>query len=157
MQLTDEQIGIFILDDDEELCIVYQMLLKSNGYKNVKYFTDYKELLKALTPNDHIFIIDYDLKQEKNGLEIIKEILLVNPHAKFIMLSGQSDKSVVVEFNNLHYGGRYIEKGGNADTFIIDSVRDLVANIGLVERIYTGLGKLKDCNDQMKTILHDET
>lgn len=144
----ENKIAIFVLDDDLATVEALGDLLNAYGYDNVHLFTDYNKLMEALNDNVRICIVDFLLKQDKNGLQVIQEIVKVHPYCFFIMISGQDKKSVVVEFVNSIYGGRYIEKGTNEEVVLIKYVKEFVAHIILVSKIYGGMAAMNNNIDK---------
>lgn len=139
----ENKIAIFLLDDNQDTVDAIGALLNEYGYE-VEKFTDYNKLMEALHDNVRICIIDFLLNQDKNGLQVIQEIVKKNEHCYFIMLSGQSEKSVVVEFVNSVYGGRYIEKGTNEEIVLVQYVKDFVAHIILISKIYGNIATMNN-------------
>jgi two-component system chemotaxis response regulator CheY len=84
----------FIVDDDAILRKHYHNLLKINGHEIIGEADNGEECLEKLSCNEtepDFIIMDHHMPN-KNGLEVMKELLKLNPNRKIIFISG--DKSV---------------------------------------------------------------
>ena len=80
---------IFIIDDDEDIVLLFEEFLESEGHEIVaKAFNGEQalEIYKSLQNFPDIILIDHRMPS-KNGLETTKEILSINPNSKIIFFS----------------------------------------------------------------------
>lgn len=79
---------VMIIEDEEDLLILYKDYLKKNGCDVMATSTTAEEVL-----NDYKFyrpdflIIDYKLPGFKNGLQATKEILVADADAKIVIIT----------------------------------------------------------------------
>ena len=79
---------IMIVEDEEDILVLYKDYLKRRGYSVIVSSTIADEIIddfRKYTPD--ITIIDYKLPGKKNGLEATKEILLSFPSARIIIIT----------------------------------------------------------------------
>jgi DNA-binding NtrC family response regulator len=138
-------IAIFVIDDEPDMANAIGEILKFNGIHNYHLFTDPDELLTALHDDVHICIVDYYLKNDLNGMDVIKKVVERNPHCYFVMISGQESKEVVIEFTNTTWGGRYIEKAkGDLTKILAKVVTEIINHIHCVDNIYSNIDRFKN-------------
>lgn len=154
------QIKLLAVDDDGDLMEVLNIIFKSNPDIVPKFecFTSADDFLKAITPDVQICIIDFYLKGI-NGLDLIKTVVKTNPACWFIMLSGQDNMDVVIEFMNNSYGTRYIKKGSDDPMGeLLFFIKDIMKQLDIIESYFiksfqtkksvaklgSGLNELKD-------------
>lgn len=150
------RIEIFAIDDDESIIEVIDIIFKMNGIQNYRLFSDPYELLENLNENVHIVIVDYKLNG-MNGLELIKEIVKRNRHCWFIMLSGQSDKRVIIEYMNSVFGSRYVEKSGSIPLgeSLMMHVKEIIKHIYFIDNFYFNAARIKEGFHDLKKLLND--
>jgi DNA-binding NtrC family response regulator len=148
---------IVVLDDDEGLCDAVKTLLNHHGIANVSTFTEPHAMLEAMNDGVRICIVDYSLKSDITGLDVIKQIVNTHKHVFFIMLSGQQEMQVVVDYMNSVYGSRYIEKGSaTCDVLIVYYVKDLLTYIDLLTVIYSTTNKLMKQTENLEKLINNE-
>lgn len=145
------KIEIFVIDDDESIIEVIDIIFKMNGIQNYRLFTDPYELLKNLNDNVHICIVDYKLNG-MNGLELIKEVVKRNRHCLFIMLSGQTDNKVIIEYMNSVFGSRYVEKSGSVpfSEGLMFHLGEIIKHIYFVDNFYLNATRIKEGFNDLK-------
>lgn len=150
------KIEIFAIDDDPGMRELISDIFKMNNIDNYRIFAEPQHLLASLTDNVHICIVDYILNNDMNGLDLIKEIVKRNPHTWFIMLSGQSDQRVVVDYMNAVYGSRYIEKGSAAVPLhqsLIQQLNDIIRHIYFIDDFYQTANRIQEGMRQLKNLI----
>lgn len=149
------KIEIFAIDDDKNITDILDIIFKMNNVHNYRLFNDPYELLEALNDDVHICVIDYVLGGEMNGLDLIKKIVQHNKHCWFIMLSGQSEKSVIIEYLNSVYGSRYIEKGGKVplNISLMEHMQDIIKHIYFIDDFYYNASRIKEGFQDLKKLL----
>lgn len=104
---------IFILDDDPIYRSLYEQMLKTNGFYDVKTFEHGQDLINSLDEEPEIVFVDFSM-EPMDGLDVLKKIKRINPDIYVIFLSGQEDIDTAV--NALKYGAfDYIAKGYGDD------------------------------------------
>jgi len=91
-----EPVRILIVDDEEPICRLTQAVLKKKGYE-VEYSLDGIggiQLVKTFNP--HIVILDI-IMPSGSGIDVLREMLAVNPDIKAVMMSGLHDLGVARE------------------------------------------------------------
>jgi DNA-binding response OmpR family regulator len=79
---------VMIVEDEEDLLILYKDYLRKNGCEVMATSTTAEEILldyKSYRPD--FLIMDYKLPGSKNGLKAAKEIFVADPRAKIIILT----------------------------------------------------------------------
>ncbi|MCF2138062.1 MAG: response regulator [Candidatus Thorarchaeota archaeon] len=80
---------IFIVDDEVILHKLYKDVFAIKGHQVVADAYDGNEAIRIyseLNPKPDVIILDHRMPN-KDGLEVMKEILGVNPHAKIVFIS----------------------------------------------------------------------
>ncbi|MFX1377132.1 MAG: response regulator [Promethearchaeota archaeon] len=93
--------SIFIAEDDDQLRRFYKMALESKGYKIIGMAGDGEEaisMFKNLNIRPDIIILDYRMPN-KNGIQILKEIFMIEERSKVIFASADATikKEVMVK------------------------------------------------------------
>lgn len=152
-----DSIKIMCIDDDEAFIDALGLILEMNkDITPVECFTDADKLLKALTSDVHICIVDYQLGGNINGLELIKLISEINHHCWFIMLSGIHGKEreeVLMKFMNISHGSRFIEKGtANTTNDLINCIGEIKRHINIVTDFYRNQNKIMEELSKIKNV-----
>lgn len=97
---ADKQpLKILLVDDDEDDYIITRDLLaeiKGNSF-HLDWVETYQTALETIVRNQHdVYLIDYRLG-ERNGLELLSEVIARGSTAPLILLTGQGDRVVDVE------------------------------------------------------------
>lgn len=125
---TEQNLSIFIVDDDIFSLAVYEQHLQNLGYKNITTFLNGTDCLNNITKNPDVIFLDHDMG-DLNGFEVLKKIKRHNPDAFVVMVSGQENVSVAVD--SMKYGAfDYIVKG-EAEEDKITSVLIRIASLQL--------------------------
>lgn len=92
---------ILLVDDDEELLTSVEEILKGLGYR-VKACASIEAALDAALSKDFaIGLIDYRLGSLKNGLDLIEELQIYHPAAKFVMITADIERATQVRAAHL--------------------------------------------------------
>lgn len=148
-----EDIEIFAIDDNKLMTDLLDTLLRQSGRENFKLFNKSVDLLACLNDRVYICIVDYWLRNDINGLELIKIIVQRNPHCCCIMVSGQKDVDVIIEFMNSSYFARYIDKGGDVAIQLPIILKDVEDHICFIDEFFTNSKKQLDELNKIKTLL----
>lgn len=108
----DNSISCIIADDDDNLLNLYDKILTQKGYDVVGKANDGKkivDLYKNMKKKPDVILMDYQMPY-KDGIQAMKEILVINPDAIVIFISGQLD----IKEEALSLGARgFINKSSN--------------------------------------------
>ena len=85
------QIPILLVDDEPDLLLTFEYILKNEGYKNIKTFSDSKSLLKHLldvndSTNYKLAITDIRMPQI-NGVQLYQVLKIINPSIKIMFMT----------------------------------------------------------------------
>ncbi|HKQ20479.1 MAG TPA: response regulator [Nitrososphaeraceae archaeon] len=89
MVTTQKAYTIMILDDEEYILTLYSDYLSSLGHRILSSYVNTESILQDIDiePPD-IYIIDYRLPNNMNGVEVAIEILKKFPSARMIFITG---------------------------------------------------------------------
>lgn len=126
-------VKVFMVEDDAFFGKAIQFALEKEEDFDVSVYTNGADLVKALTGNPDMVIIDYNLP-DMNGLEILQRVKAYNQNIIPIILSGQREVEVVVKAYKM--GAKdYILKDANAHVELVNSVTTLSANVKLQRQV----------------------
>ena len=87
-------IRILIVDDDKDLCKIFSDILKEGGYF-VKIAYDGESAINKLKDKKYnLMVLDYKLKNDKNGLQVLEEAKQIDPSLITIMISAYGNKEI---------------------------------------------------------------
>ncbi len=98
-----------ILDDDKDILEIIEDLLKENAITNYRLFSLYDEFLNDMTDEMNVSVIDHTLTGGKTGLDICKAVKARNKNNFVIVLTGQINPDVVIDYLNEN-ANRYVDK-----------------------------------------------
>jgi DNA-binding NtrC family response regulator len=108
---------IFIIDDDQDVVLLFEQYLIIEGHDVISKAYDGEEAVqtfKKMEDNPDIILMDHRMPN-KNGLEVTKEILNINHNVKVIFLSAD----YTVKEKALAVGAvDFIEKPIDLDTLL---------------------------------------
>lgn len=79
---------ILVVDDEADVCETCVMYLENNGFDARGAVTS-KEAFEYLDNfKPEIVVLDINLREQYNGVDILKKALEINPETKAIMLTG---------------------------------------------------------------------
>ena len=120
---------IFLVEDDPFYRELVLSHLCDEGYLNVECCRSAEEFSDNLYKNPDIIFLDYNL-EDKNGLDILREIKGFNPDIHVVFLSAQNTIQVAVDA--LRYGAlEYIVK----DDMALDKINNVLMNISRLDQI----------------------
>jgi two-component system nitrogen regulation response regulator GlnG len=91
--MNGSKLDVLLVDDDEELLASVEDILKGLGYR-VKACASIEAALDAALSRDFaIGLIDYRLGSLKNGLDLIEELQVYHPGAKFVMITADVERA----------------------------------------------------------------
>ena len=105
-------IHVLVVDDEPALADIAQLFLQRNNFCTDSASSADEALQKiSLYPYDAI-VSDYQMPG-KDGIELLKQVRVVNPEIPFILFTGRGREEVVIQALN-EGADFYIQKGGDA-------------------------------------------
>jgi len=90
--VLSEITSIFIVDDNEDIQVIYKKLLEFLGFEVIRIASNGKEAVEMFKSFNHkpdIILMDYRMPV-KNGLQATREILQIDPDTKIIFSSADT-------------------------------------------------------------------
>jgi len=146
--MEKDRLSILIMEDDREIASLYRHILASRGHKVtitrlgeecLQIYTDRLQELYAKKPGPSnvqqfdVVILDYKMP-DRNGLEVAKEILTINPHQRIIIASAYLMNTLIDGIMELSVPIEILEKP-ISNKMLVDTIEDTA--------IYKELKKLK--------------
>jgi two-component system nitrogen regulation response regulator NtrX len=133
---------ILLIDDNKAYCEQVQKTLALRGIE-LQFYIDGKEGLRdAIQKNWDVILLDVFLDQVLDGLDILKQIVVVKPQLPVIMISGASTLQTAVEATKM---GAYdfLEKPIDVERLLLTIKRALEKNklLNLSQTLYKELSK----------------
>lgn len=101
MEKPKLNILIYVLDDYQPTLEAISISFDKAGIKDYKVFNSSIKFIESLNEDVHIAVIDYWLKGANvNGLQVCRLLLEKYPQCFVIIMSGQEDNDVIVDFLN---------------------------------------------------------
>ncbi len=89
-------IPVLFIDDNKELCTLFQIYLEESGEFSVHTCDNGEEALSYLKDHQVMAVIsDYDMP-EMNGIDLLRQLRSIHPRLPFIMLTGNDSKDTVI-------------------------------------------------------------
>ncbi|PBQ34509.1 response regulator [Sphingobacteriaceae bacterium] len=111
---NQQDIKIFLVDDDAFSLNMYQQNILNLGFSNISIFSNGVDCLNNLHQKPEIIFIDHNM-DVLTGFEVLKKIKRVDPNIYVVMVSAQENMKTAVEA--LKYGAfDYIIKGDDEAT-----------------------------------------
>lgn len=88
---------IHLLDDSQDDLEIVERYLVRNGITDFKSFTDEELFLKELSRDVVVVLIDHHLSKT-TGLEVMKDVLKINPVCYPIIVSGNDSVKVILDY-----------------------------------------------------------
>ncbi len=127
---------IFLVDDEPIQNEMLKDYLNERFIYEIKTFDNGEEMLKSMSLNPEIVVLDYHLSAHKsdakNGVEILKILKDKHPDVQVIMLSGQDKIDVAID--SMKYGAYdYVVKGETA----FSRTENILNNISELHKVKT--------------------
>jgi len=78
---------IMVIDDDEGIREVLGDIIKQIGHEVITFESGYDALIEAQKCSPDMVFLDYNMP-EKNGIEVLHELMTLSPNLKVVMLTG---------------------------------------------------------------------
>lgn len=122
----DNNISIFLVDDDAYCMNVYKQYLNSLGYYDITSFENGPDCLNSLALKPDVIFLDHGMDY-LTGLEVLKRIRAYNPYIFVVFLSGQAN--IITAVKALKLGAtEYIVKG----VYDLDNIKKVLKTINKV-------------------------
>jgi DNA-binding NtrC family response regulator len=141
MELTTKR--ILIAEDDKDISQIYTMALKDIGYKVklvdngedcAKVYLDNFQELRLLKSKEiavdnyknqpfEVVILDYKMPK-RDGLQVAKEVLAVNPHQRIIFASAYITETLMDSVKELKQVVEFLQKPFSLHT-LLDTIKDI--------------------------------
>ncbi|HRO43385.1 MAG TPA: response regulator [Flavipsychrobacter sp.] len=127
---------IFLVDDEPIQNEMLKDYLNERFLYEIKTFENGEDMLKSMSLNPEIIVLDYHLSAQKrdakNGVEILKLLKDKHPEVQVIMLSGQDKIDVAID--SMKYGAYdYVVKGETA----FSRTENVLNNISELHKVKT--------------------
>jgi two-component system, chemotaxis family, chemotaxis protein CheY len=99
--ITDKNISVLVVDDSEYVRTIITTLFRKEGITNIHLAGDgvvAVEKFKEVNPS--LVILDIMLPK-KGGMDVLKDIMQINPHSKVIMISSLASMDFIDEAKKL--------------------------------------------------------
>jgi len=119
---------IFFVDDDKMILNLLEYTFQSRQDYNVITFHTGEECLENLHQNPSLIVLDHILsghgEKRLSGMETLIEIRKRDPNVPVVILTGQGDDTLLLEFME-NGANRYLTK----DDFFIDSLVETIQQV----------------------------
>lgn len=123
----------FVLDDDKTFCNLIGDILRKSFANEVHCEMQFdsglgylKESLENLTSPDLIFV-DFDLDEDRNGLDFIEKVVLLNQLSIFVLVTNSDDEDVLSKAEEL--GVLHIDKGNLSEDSLLNVSLHAIAKL----------------------------
>ncbi len=143
-----------VLEDDEDMIQLIDDLFKESGIKDYFLYSSSNDLLKRLeecVDCIHLLVIDYYLKEQYTGIDIMKIVREKYPYCYVIVVSGQVNTNVVVDFLNSR-ADKYIIKD-NQGGYLKQLVQYVLEGIDIARRQYSLYQRATDNIERIGTLI----
>src|SRR6516162_1347657 len=87
---------VLIIDDDPDMCNLLTRFLQRKGFDTESANSGHKGIAKFKETQYDIVLCDFRLG-DREGNEVLKEIMAINPHTIVIIITGYSDIKTAVD------------------------------------------------------------
>jgi DNA-binding NtrC family response regulator len=87
---------VFVIEDNRTESMLLRLALSEVGNLEIKTFATATAMLKEITEQPHIAIIDLNLP-DMNGLELIQKIKIQSPQTRMVVVSAQRDMDILAK------------------------------------------------------------
>lgn len=132
-QKTLYNMPIILVDDEKDLLMSFHLLLKIEGYRNLKIFSDSKTVLKHLSDIDqsHYKLAIIDIRMpEINGIQLYQILKILNPSIKIIFMTALDAVKELASIYSEVKPSDIMKKPIDPEKFV-KTVNDKVKDIGI--------------------------
>jgi DNA-binding NtrC family response regulator len=146
MSGNNNELKIFLVDDDEICLNLYLQFLNKLGHSEIECYKSGKTCLENIVQRPDIIFLDYHMG-DLNGIDVLHSIKQFDNEITVIFISGQEDIDIAV--NALKYGAfDYITKSQITPALLKTTIDRIIAEKGIVN-----LPSKKTFFDRMKNNL----
>ncbi len=157
---------IFVVDDDPFCIAMYEEHLQNIGFQAVSVYSSGKELKENLYKNPDLVFLDYNLDDIK-GIELLIQIKEFNPNINVVVVSGQEDMEIAVQFLKNGAFDYIIKDGGDMEKISLviekwlkavefnDNVSDLYDSENQVKHLKAVIQAQEKIRREIALQLHD--
>lgn len=120
-----------VLEDDNDTLEVIDELFRENGIENYALYSDAQDLLQEFNEDTHLLVLDYILSGALSGYDVMKMVREKNPDCYVIIISGQYNKKVIIEFLNAK-ADKYIDK--NEPGYFPELIQSVQEGIAIIKK-----------------------
>lgn len=131
--ITLYNIPILLVDDEKDLLMSFHLLLRIEGYRNLKAFYDSKMVLKHLSDIDPSYykLAIIDIRMPKiNGIQLYQILKILNPSIKIIFMTALDAVNELASLYSEVKSSDIMKKPVDPENFI-KIVNDKVSDIGI--------------------------
>lgn len=114
--MSDDEVRLLVIDDDEMYCSVLAEAFKRRGYQVETASTEQEAMDKINQFEPELAVVDLRLEQS-SGLHLIKQLKEKDQNTKVVMLTGYASIATAVEAVKLG-ANQYLTKPANADEIL---------------------------------------
>ena len=115
---------ILVVDDDRDMCRMISSILKEERYSVDKAYDGEQAIKKIKTRGYNLMLLDYKLP-DMDGINVLKEVRLIEPFIKVIMISAYGSTSIKSTAKKLRVY-RFLDKPFDVNR-LIKIVKDTLA------------------------------
>ena len=151
-ELTEIRMEALIADDELDLLEQYKLALEARGHSVITckdgqqcvqvYMTEFEHRSNDAPTFDAV-VLDYQMPQ-KNGIEVAKEILAINPHQRIIFASGYIQETFLDSIKQLKQITEIMQKPFSLQA-LVDTIEDKEIYSEL-ERLNVDVAAIKELN-----------
>ncbi len=94
--MDENQIRVLLIDDEEnEYLLTRNLLARGNSVAVLSWLPTYEEGLQAMLDGGYdVYLVDYDLKERRDGLVLLRDAMIGGCSKPIIMLTGQGNRAI---------------------------------------------------------------
>lgn len=103
-KINKKKLKIMIVEDEEDILILYKDFLSSKGHDVTTTYLNGDDMIKEIdSVKSEIYLIDYRLPGNKNGIEVAIEILIKFPTAPILFITAYENLQKEISKNPIFY------------------------------------------------------
>jgi DNA-binding NtrC family response regulator len=103
-KINKKKLKIMIVEDEEDILILYKDFLSSKGHDVTTTYLNGEDMIKEIdSVKSEIYLIDYRLPGNKNGIEVAIEILIKFPTAPILFITAYENLQKEISKNPIFY------------------------------------------------------
>jgi DNA-binding NtrC family response regulator len=104
MEKIIKKLKIMIVEDEEDILILYKDFLRGKGYDVTTTYLNGEDIIEEIDKvKSEIYLIDYRLPGNKNGIEVAIEILNKFPAAPILFITAYENLQKEISKNQIFY------------------------------------------------------